>query len=258
MTEPITPPLPPAGWYPDPEDPTRTLRWWDGYQWSLRKPMPAPDGGGIRRPVGRGVARLGQVIGVALVFTALLGIGQLSLHLWGIGMVDEAVAEGDVDRLDAFDNADAALGVVGLLLMLTVGICWMVWQYRLARTFYDSDLHRNPPWHAWSWVIPFGNLWMPFQNVRDLWRQLVPLKATAMLGWWWAALIGSWIIERIVLSDIDEVDSPDTFKNVIGTEVAADLLGIVAAVLAVRIVRTLTRAGLARSASEVSAASPAG
>jgi hypothetical protein len=40
---PPSPGLPPANWYPDPENPQR-LRWWDGQRWTGQRSPDAPPG----------------------------------------------------------------------------------------------------------------------------------------------------------------------------------------------------------------------
>lgn len=261
---------PVAGWYPDPADPTRYRRYWDGNEWTVRQlapqapalagyPPPQPEQVLLRwrwRPVRRGFEVLSRVIGIGLVLAALTSVGQLALHVWGVSMIDDAVAAGDVDRLESYDGADAAgFGVYATLVTVT-GICWMVWQYRLARSVRSNGLNRTPPWHAWSWVIPIGVFWMPFQNVRSLWRELAPARTRPMIGWWWAAIISSAIVARITAAGADDIQTVDGVRSLIAADAVSDVLSILAAVLAIRLLRALTRAGLASSAI-TPAASPA-
>ena len=42
--------LPPAGWYPDPDNAAQ-MRWWDGEHWTeARATAPIATSGGLRRP----------------------------------------------------------------------------------------------------------------------------------------------------------------------------------------------------------------
>lgn len=257
---------PAPGWYPDPEDVGRYLRYWDGEQWTVRQLLPQGPSPYVvqpvqrddpRKPLGAGFRRLGQVVGVGLVLVTLTSLGQLALHVWGVGMVDDAVAIGDLDRLNRYDGLEQLTSGVLLVLLFVIGVCWMAWQYRLAKDVGPNAVRRTPPWHAWSWVIPFGNFWLPFQNVRDLLRHLQPDRRAGWLRLWWAC----WLLANLIgwfLARSPEDASVDTFKGTTTADAVSDALLVVAGILAIRLVRTLTSAGLARSAAEVNAAaSPA-
>lgn len=242
-------PRPPEGWYPDPED-ARYLRWWNGHQWELRKPVPGPGGspGNAPVPVGRGFARLGGAIGVLLGLTMLASIGQLALAAWGLSMIDDAVASGDLASLERYDGIDATLSILVVLCLLPTGVLWMIWQYRLARSTHPGEVRRGPGMHAFSWIIPVVAAWFPYQNVKDLWTLLAPGKSLVILRWWWAAWIVAQVLDRIFLASYDETESVGDVKGIMTLEGVSAAVGLLAAALAVRIVRRLTTGGLQRSA----------
>lgn len=253
-----TRPLPRQGWYPDPED-ARYLRWWNGYQWEQRQPAPMPGGGPTwaRVPVSRGFTRLASLIGVLLGLTMVTFVAQLGLAAWGVSMVDDAVVTGDVDRLDTYDGADMTLNVVVVVAMLVTGILWMIWQYQLARSAQPGELTRGPGMHAFSWIIPVVAAWFPFQNVKQLWMLHAPLRSRTILGWWWAAWIAGLVLDRVFLASYDSTDTVGDVKGLMVLEGVTAAVGLVAAFLAIRVVRTLTAGGLARSAGLTPAGSPA-
>ena len=240
-------PLPPEGWYPDPED-ARYLRWWSGYQWELRKPVPAPGGGPswASVPLGRGFGRLANAIGVLLAFCIVVLFARLGLSVWGLFMVDDAVATGDFTRLDTYDRIDITLAVAILVCILTTGICWMIWQYKLSRSAQPGELRRGPAMHAFSWIIPFVALWFPFQNVKNLWQVNASGKRQTMLGWWWTAWIVGTVLDRVILTSYEASETVSDVKEVMGLEAVSAVIALIGAVLATRIVRTLTAGGLAR------------
>ena len=236
-------PLPPEGWYPDPED-GRYLRWWSGYQWELRKPVPT-SGAGV--PVGRGFVRLSRAIITLLRLTVMLLVVQLALYVWGYAMVDDAAETGDVDALEIFDRLDLVLTDLGIVGVLATGVCWMVWQYELSRSAQPGELNRGPGMHAWSWIIPFGSMWLPYQNVKDLWRVNVSNLTRGFLGWWWAGWLLGVFLDRVVAAQYDDVDGVPAFRNLMVLRVVVIVIAIATAVLAVRIIRMLTAGGLAQS-----------
>ena len=247
----------PEGWYPDPED-DRYLRWWNGYQWELRRPAPKPGEKPVPKPgagptlapavpVGRAFSRLATAVGVLLAFGMLVLVGQLALSVWGRSMIDDAVATGDIGKLETYDGLDLTLSVLLVLCVLSAGICWMVWQYQLARAARPGELKRGPGMHAFSWIIPVAAAWLPYQNVKDLWRHNAPGRSLAILRFWWAGWLVGQVLDRVVAGSYGTADTVTEFQNLVVLEAVTTAVGLATAVLALRIVRTLTSAGLAHS-----------
>ncbi|MFL6105861.1 MAG: DUF4328 domain-containing protein [Marmoricola sp.] len=237
-----TPASPGPGWYPDPQVPAQ-MRFWDGAAWT-EQPFPVQ---GRDNPVGYRFALLGQGIRAGLVLSVLVALGEVGLFSWGLSMFDEAVATGDVDRLSRFDDLHRVLSIGGSVVFLVTGILWVIWQYQLARSAAPGELDRSPGWHIGSWFIPFANLVMPFQNIRDLWRNFVGSGSTAILGWWWAATLATNVFLRVGTSGND--DGLDSLKSEVSWWLTSSVIGIAAAALALVIVHRLTVAGLAKSAA---------
>ncbi|RNL78861.1 DUF4328 domain-containing protein [Nocardioides marmorisolisilvae] len=237
-----TPDSPQPGWYPDPQVPGR-IRFWNGAAWTEEHaPVPGPD-----QPVGYRFALLGQGVRAGLLLSVLIAIGEVGLYAWGLSMFDEAVATGDIDRLSRFDDLHSVLRVSGSIVFVVTGILWVIWQYQLARSAAPGELDRTAGWHLGSWFIPFANLVMPFQNLRDLWRKFVTPASTAIIGWWWAATLATNVFLRVASSGDDP--GLDALKAEVSWWLASSVIGIAAAVLALVIINRLTVAGLAKSAA---------
>ena len=67
---------PPAGWYPDPNDPS-AKRWWDGTSWGPAAPPPQPTPVPVRAASGPGCGTgCLVIIGVIIVIAVIAGISS--------------------------------------------------------------------------------------------------------------------------------------------------------------------------------------
>ena len=134
-----TPTTPPAGWYPDPQNPA-AQRYWDGAAWAstLVGPRPTFTGNVVQRqpqaqvyqPVqfqrfesrnGFGITALVLgIIGLVLGIIPILGIPAIILGL--VGLVFGGLGLGRVRRGVATNKAMSWTGVVLSTLALTLGI----------------------------------------------------------------------------------------------------------------------------------------
>lgn len=242
--------LPIAGWYPDPDEPETHMRYWDGYAWQLREPRMSdrqflPPW--LPVPLGIGFHRLGITIRIAIWVSVAIAAAQIALYAWGRSMFADAVMMGDVDQLDRYDNVELWFSLAMVIAVLVAAVTWMVWQFRLARATHPDALRRGPNWHAWAWVVPVVSLWFPFQNVKDLWVRYLPGRPTAVLGWWWAFYLGTQVTFEAYGNAYEDAQTVDALESasLIGT--ASAVVSIVAALLVLRVHRTLDAAAIRRA-----------
>ena len=225
----------PAGWYPSP-DGAPVQRWWDGTMWTnatvpdepAPPPEPEPQGpptSGWPAPVA---PRLGPLAISTQVFVALAGVGMplaWGARAWRGAEPPEWLTE------------DVALALTGAAsgLLLVAGLFWMLWQYRVARSFPPGTTRRSPGWHAGSWLVPVALWWLPYGNVADLFRLTTGRRPGWLPVWWGLWLTGGLVVG---LGGVLSVSSP-----VMGPSVAAvgSLALTAAAPLAWRVVGQLTR-----------------
>jgi hypothetical protein len=107
-----------------------------------------------------------------------------------------------MERLVHLESLSQALAVLGLALLLLTGAVWCAWQWRMAVSAPDR-LRREPRLHIGAWFIPVANLWLPIQNIDELWHAYEPQDANGrwqglnlVVPWWtcWvvSALLGTW------------------------------------------------------------------
>jgi len=183
------------------------------------------------RPV---VGLLAATIGLDVVAAAADGWNWSLLRALDRG---DAVSDGTAHLSDAFVSV---LGIAQFLLLFATAIYFVQW---FKRAYDDVDaLGANRRfrggWAIWGWFVPVLNLWRPRQIATELWhggaRDFEPVPA--LVNWWW----GAWIVSTWA----DNVVFRTSFSDPTTSELAAvisDATDLVAAVLAILVVRLLTR-----------------
>jgi hypothetical protein len=95
-----------------------------------------------------------------------------------------------------------------------------------------------------GWVVPIVNFWFPKQIVDDIWHasSRVPSPPRGLFNAWWAAwLIGSWVtnVASRLLFKADELESLAAAARF---DVVSVVLMLIAAVLAIGVIRKITEA----------------
>lgn len=191
--------------------------------------------------------------------TAVLGLRALALlnRIRIVGMIarHEWVSQGSANRADSWVRGTGGIWV--LLFVVTI-VVWCVWQHRshTAARELVAGMELSAAWAVGSWFVPIVNYFKPFQAMRELWRASLGAPAWrtqptwSVLGWWWATWLGFNVLGSLQSTaggaDLEAIRRSD----VIG--LLSVTLGIVAALLAVQIVRQvssrLTAAGVVAAA----------
>lgn len=94
------------------------------------------------------------------------------------------------------ENASLDLAHAGLVATV---ILFLVW-FRRARINAERSSWRQRrarAWAVWGWIIPIGNLWIPFQLMGDIWRAGLPPERRTSTAWlpavWWV----SWLLNGV-------------------------------------------------------------
>lgn len=186
----------------------------------------------------------GRARAVTAGLVAVAGIGVL------LGLIEQAVHFGGPSTVyddDASLRVFAALSLVGLGLAsvvahLTTGIAWCMWSFRIAKNLHREDpapLEYTPGWVVGWWFVPFANLFKPYQVTRALFQGSAldgerPAAPDYLIGWWIAWVAGN-MSANIAFRVMDTPLAPMA-------DLVSSALGIVSAVLALKVVSDLTRA----------------
>ena len=231
----INPASPPTGWYPAPNG-TSEMWWWDGAQWA-----PPPETQTAPLPPIAGLVRLSNAIQLLLVFSTIVSLAILGLEVFGLDAV-ERYAAGDssaMGLLETYDQIYIPLAIGAAVAIIATGTLWAIWQYKAARRVLGRT-RRTPGWHAGSWFIPVVCFWFPYQNISDLWRAIGRSRPSWQVAWWVL-----WLLNNVVTQISVRISlNAETFEDIsagMGTSILGEALNVGAAILAIMIVRGLTR-----------------
>ena len=192
---------------------------------------------------------------IALGLAGIIEIVSI-VHLAGFSaLVDDVVsgAAGSADA-DRFDATTAQIAGVYVLVLIVAAIAYVAW---LSRSVENAPaLGAGTPPHSprgaigW-WFVPFASFVIPFQIVADLHDRLATATDSdrarpLLIGWWLTWLGGSFISYAARLPGDETVDQ---LKAQIGIEMLSAAVTVVAAVLAILVVRRIVRREDARAAA---------
>jgi len=168
--------------------------------------------------------------------------------------------------------ADLVFAAEGLVL-LVVAVLFLVWfrrAYRNLAALGAEGLRFSAAWAVWGWFVPLLGLVRPKQLLNDVWRASDPdlpagdhgswrrRPVPSVLTWWWLAFLGSMTTRAITTESVHTLAVLMTFgllsrpldlvRPTSGVQAIADLLTVVAGVLALRVVRMTTDRQEAREA----------
>lgn len=204
----------PAGWYPDPWQPSQQ-RWWDGTAWTgyatppAAAPPVAPAGPGSALRLDDEERRGARARIALLVAIPFLVVSQAAL-VWIIRVFVDRVNDGSFttsssERFYAdFTSAFAGpqlLSRVGSLGYLVAAVLFLLWFYRACADGRALGLpaRREPGVATASFVIPVVNLWWPYQSTCDLLPADHPARRH-VLRWWLLWLVGGTVASIAVIA----------------------------------------------------------
>jgi hypothetical protein len=176
----------------------------------------------------------------ALLVTISFGFLLLG---YGIEIVGDGLALAGLSspKADQFGPADIVLAISGLLdiagFVATVVLfsMWVHRAYRNLPALGAAGLKYTPGWAVGWWFVPILNIWRPYLVMRDLWRHSAPMaRSWTLLKVWWAMWLISNYLDNIVFRLTLQGQS-----NIVA-DMVSTFLDMVAAVLAVAVVRRIT------------------
>ena len=158
-------------------------------------------------------------------------------------------------------HAKDVLDVLSGIAIITLIPVFLVWFYKARRNagLWGPQRH-GQGWSIGAWFTPVVCLWFPYQILSDIWRASEPPPATARarrqgpdaaaIGWWacWILAWATGISFPHSTTTLPDGTTSETsgFHTQLGGTVVSNVFTALAALLAVRVVITVTRMQEAR------------
>ncbi|WP_086830959.1 DUF4328 domain-containing protein [Streptomyces sp. NRRL B-24572] len=149
-------------------------------------------------------------------------------------------------------------------LFVATVVVFIIWFHRLRNNaeVWAGDLQgRKPGWAIGGWFVPIGNLWIPRVIAVDIWRasRWEPYAADGkreltLLDAWWSFWIADWVMDRVATQLYRRAETPEAYDTAAAWSLAGYVVDIVAAVLAILVVRRLTSMQTAKATGMIPAA----
>jgi hypothetical protein len=212
----------------------------------------------------RSVNGLGTAVSILICLVALAQ-AVLAASEWYTYKVVKDYVEGTVKDPDRLDRADqvVVLTVGGwVLALLAAGVVFIVWLWRArgnAELFCYGQHRRGRGWVIGGWFCPVVNFWFPKQIVDDviaasdprtppLFPDLRRIPRHGLVLAWWLTWVATMVRGNVGNPDL-AADVQDVSDRVLGASVSTvgAVLTAVCAVLAIRVVRLVSRLQMSRS-----------
>ncbi|MFH8614221.1 DUF4328 domain-containing protein [Streptomyces sp. NPDC017979] len=203
----------------------------------------------VKVPVGLSYAVM-ALLG-AVIATDLFSIGAAVNVSTLMADLEQSPFSVSADTLDRADGLMALAGVLQVVAYLATAVVFVIWFFK-ARANADAfapDIPRmQRGWAIGGWFIPFANLVIPRKVAGDIWAasRRNPYgghkeQPERLLNFWWGFWVLSLIVARVSVMRYDKAESPEEVGSAAFGLVFSDLADIVAAVLAILVVRAITR-----------------
>ena len=227
-------------------------------------PPRTPSGLSSSEPFVSAHGRSLVVVGLFVAYI-VVAVASVALNVMRLTLPDVVLAVGDDgERITLAELLQFLVALPTLLIYLALIVAFLVWLHRVSKNIPalgnpKSKVEYTPGWAVGSFFIPFGHLFMPYKGVREVWDKSDPARASEegfmfsssstapLLVGWWATWLAHNIISNIVFRINMRAGAGEAEPFVTVLDLFADAFGIIAAALAISVVRGIDRRQQERS-----------
>jgi hypothetical protein len=153
------------------------------------------------------------------------------------------------------DMMQVLLSLLQILIFVATAVLFLMWIHRAYRNLSAlgvSRLEYSPTWAVGGFFVPFASLFIPYRVMKEIWvRSVSQVSAQtvtygtqggslSLLGWWWGFWIVSNFLDQAVFRMYGLTETPDMLFAIAKVEIIADAVSIVAAFLAIQVVKGIS------------------
>jgi hypothetical protein len=186
----------------------------------------------------------------------LLGMVSIVLEFMQISLLSDA-ASGRNITTEAAEGNDSRLALIALVTTLcniVTAIGFLMWFHRAHRNLPAlgaKNLKFTPGWAVGGFFVPILNLFRPYKVAVEIWKASSPEVGVAdgvsweyaasspLLGFWWGIWILSKVLGRLAFKLSAGAKEIDDLIALTWLSVVADVATIIAALLAIAVVRLI-------------------
>ncbi|MET0649388.1 MAG: DUF4328 domain-containing protein [Pyrinomonadaceae bacterium] len=182
-----------------------------------------------------------------------------SLLLFFTNPVILAAEEGMDEPLTLYDLLQMLSGLGILLVFIVLVVFFLMWLHRVCKNLpalgnVKQRIEYSPGWAVGSFFVPFVNLVVPYKAVKEVWEKSDPAvrgegnltfsapssAPSLLLGWWIFWLVSNFASNLSWRLQGKEMTS-ESLNAVAGVDLVANILSVIAAALAILVVRDIDR-----------------
>lgn len=180
------------------------------------------------------VALLG--LSVLIDFVALVS-GYSQASLISDLSAGQKLSEADIE---ANDSRQQIIGVIQILLFVPTVVAFLCWLRRAYGNLPAIGVitRFTSNWAVGWFFVPFMNIFRPYQVVKELW---IGSQAgnSSLVGWWWAFYLLMSFLSTRSFALMNKAKTTQDYLTATWVSFAADALSVVAAILAIAVVRAI-------------------
>ena len=206
----------------------------------------------VGKQVAHSRANVVQYLLIAVLVLKLIGI----VSAWAQHGMLVAVQNGaqlTTEQAEANDGRERLIAMLAGLLFIGTAIAWLMWQHRAyenLRLVGSRDTEHTPGWSVGYWFIPLVNLFRPYQITAETYRRSELLNGRDPIGglsgpplvgaWWFVYLVWGGSIRFYTVIGREAKTLP-TLLSATNIELTSHVIGVVAAILAIQVIRSIDR-----------------
>jgi hypothetical protein len=197
----------------------------------------------------------GQWVVRMLALIAILAVVAVISNFLEIRLLSRIINREPVtfSEIESNDDRQAIVALIYLIALILTFILYAMWIYRAYRslsalTTYGSE--RSAKWAVWGFIIPIMSLYVPYQIVREIWRETIPrvnmhakvgerVVTVPIIKWWW----GMWLlwqsIDRLAARLSSRAETAEALRGAAWVSIVGSVAMAIAAVLALQVIRLI-------------------